>query len=269
MLACDDIGISFGRHAVLRGLSLGVGPGELVAVIGPNGAGKTTLFQALSGTLPVDRGDVRLDERPLRSWPRSVLARRRAVLQQASALSFPFRVLDVVLLGRGPHAGRSTRAADLRVAEQALHETDMLPLADRLYTTLSGGEKQRVHLARVLAQVWRSPADAGVDTDDDGATARYLLLDEPTNNLDLSHQQAIMATARRFAEAGNGVLAILHDPNLAACYADRVCVIADGRVIEDGPADRVFKPALFKDTFGLDVTLLRHPARDRPVVVPA
>ena len=133
-------------------------------------------------------------------------------------------------------------------------------LAERSYTALSGGERQRVQLARVLAQIWpsgRAPAP------------RWLLLDEPTNNLDLLHQQRLMETARRFADRGLGVLAILHDPNLAAAYADRVVVLADGMVQDEGSPEAVLTPARLRESFGIEATVIRHPRTDRPVVLPA
>ncbi len=263
MLACRDIELTLGGNDILRGLSVTVEPGECVAVIGPNGAGKSTLFHVLSGALKPDLGDVGLDDRRLQNWSKRELACRRAVLPQASLLSFPFRVIDVVLLGRSPHAGRTKRSDDVRIAEAVLLETDLVHLADRLYTTLSGGERQRVHLARVLAQIWR----LGQSLSDDAAS--YLLLDEPTNNLDLAHQHALMATARRFATAGNGVLTILHDPNIAATYADRLYVLDQGRVVGEGVPETVLTKEMFESTFGIPVTVMRHPTHDRPVMVPA
>jgi iron complex transport system ATP-binding protein len=260
MLSASNVRFARGDREILRGVSLALTPGELVAVIGPNGAGKSTLLQLLSGALAARGGAVTLDGAPLNRWCRQALARRRAVLSQTATLGFPFRVLDVVLLGRSPHAGRAARRDDLQVAEAAMRETGILHLADRVYTTLSGGERQRVQLARALAQIWPAPDEEG---------GRYLLLDEPTNNLDLAHQHAILQIGRRLAGRGTGVLAILHDPNLAALHADRIAVLKDGAILIDGLPDTVLTETTLAAAFGLAVTVRRHPTRDCPYVVPA
>ncbi len=268
MLSASAIDVDLGRAPVLRGVSLCVREGETVALIGPNGAGKSTLLRALSGAVAPRRGRVALDGRPLADWPRDALARRRAVLPQTPVLSFPFGVLDVVMLGRSPHAGRSRRADDLRAVEGALAETGALHLAGRDYTTLSGGERQRVRLAAALAQVWPEPERGGAAADGGGG-GRYVLFDEPTNALDLAHQQVFMEAAKQLARRGYGVLAVFHDPNLAALHADRVCVLAAGRPVADGPPDSVLREEMFESVFGVRVRLVRHPERRRPIVLPA
>lgn len=267
MLSASGVDVDLGGAPVLRGVSLCVREGETVALIGPNGAGKSTLLRALSGAVAPRRGHVALDGRPLADWPRGALARRRAVLPQTPVLSFPFGVLDVVMLGRSPHAGRSRRADDLRAVEGALAETGALHLADRDYTTLSGGERQRVRLAAALAQVWPEPGRGGGAAGSGGG--RYILFDEPTNNLDLAHQQVFMEAVKRLARRGYGALAVLHDPNLAALHADRVCVLAAGRAAADGPPDSVLREEMFESVFGVRVRLVRHPERGRPIVLPA
>lgn len=262
MLAASDIYLSLGGAPILRGLSIALRPYEFVAVIGPNGAGKSSLMNVLSGVMEADDGDVTLDGCHLSNWRPEALACRRAVMPQTPTLSFPFNALNVVLLGRSPYVGSSSRRLDLQVAEAALEETGALHLVERIYPTLSGGERQRVHLARILAQIWPT------ETEKEPAS-RYLLLDEPTNNLDIAHQHAMMATASRFAKAGYGVLAILHDPNIAAIYADRICVLDAGRIVADGPPETIITPTLLERTFGLRVTVMLHPEHGRPVMLPA
>jgi len=261
MLSAEGIHVSRGGRALLQDAGLIVRPGEVVAAIGPNGAGKSTLLHVLAGTTAPEAGTASLDGTPLARWSRSALARRRAVLPQASQLAFPFRVHDVVMLGRTPHAGYRGRDADRIAANRALRAAGVGHLTARTYTTLSGGERQRVQLARVFAQVW---PDAGGT----GAPATYLLLDEPTNNLDIAHQGAIMTSARRFAADGNGVLAVLHDPNLAARHADRICVVHDGRVLTNGPPDRVLTSDVFAEAFNVRATVMAHPDGGGPVVLP-
>lgn len=264
MLSGSDLTVIRRGRRLLDGVTLAVPGASLTALIGPNGAGKSTLLHVLSGALAPEAGRVRFLDRPLDDWPRADLARRRAVLPQSSTLSFPFRALDVVLMGRGAHAGRSSHDHDLAVAVAALTAVDALALADRVYPTLSGGERQRVQLARVLAQIWADHNDeAGPDR-----PSRGLLLDEPTNNLDLLHQHQLMRFARHLADQGVGVLAVLHDPNLAALYADRMVVLADGRVAADGPVEAVMTEAVIARVFGLPVTVQRHPTRGTPHLVP-
>ena len=266
MLRADDIQVRYGSAEVLRGPSLSVAPGEVVAVLGPNGAGKSTLLAVLAGTLRPHRGEAALDGRALADWSPRALALRRAVLPQSSELAFGFPVLEVVLLGRSPHAGATTRAADLAIAEACLAEAEVTHLAGRLYTTLSGGERQRVQLARVLAQIDFPKLDfpdAG-----QGGEARYLLLDEPTSSLALAHQHATLRTARRAAERGIGVLAILHDLNLAAMYADRLVVLSRGELAAEGTPAEVLTEALVREAFDLPVHVTRHPTRGCPQISP-
>lgn len=156
--------------------------------------------------------------------------------------------------GEGPHAGRSDRQTDARIVAAAL--------AERLYPTLSGGERQRAQLARVLAQIW--PGDEGREDD-----ARYLLFDEPTNNLDIACQQRVLETACRFAGRGNGVVAVLHEPNLAARHADRIVVLVAGAVLAEGPPGEILTEDIMHDAFGVHATIQLHPASGRPYMLPA
>ena len=261
MLALDSVTVRAGAATLLDALSLHVAPGEVLAVVGPNGAGKTTALRVMAGETVPASGQATLDGRPLAATPPDRLARRRAVLPQESALAFGFTALDVVLLGRTPH--RTTRRDDLAAAGRAMAEAGVDHLADRRYPTLSGGERQRVHLARVLAQL-----DAGESAGDGAAAGRYLLLDEPTSALDLGHQHAVLKTARRQAAAGTGVLAVLHDLNLAAQYADRIAVLAAGRLVAVGRPHAVLTPTVVRCAFGITVMVTAHPCAACPLVVP-
>lgn len=257
-LIADRVDVKRSGKTVLRQTQLAIQPGELLAVIGPNGAGKSTLLDVLAGNRPADSGQVTLDGRPLTDWPRQALARRRAVLSQAPVLDFAFSVLDVVMLGRSPHAGRSSRARDMEVATAVIEATGLTHLADRAYIQLSGGERQRVQLARTLAQVWPEP-----DTD----TTGYLLLDEPTNNLDLAHQHLLLSQARQLCAQGIGVLAILHDPNLAAQYADRLAIQWSAQPLSVGTPAAMLTPERMAEVFGVEADVMEHPRNGRPVVV--
>lgn len=260
MLITQALTVRIGAKTLLDGVSLTLNPGEVLAVVGPNGAGKSTLLRALSGELMPFAGQVLMNGRPLAAWLPRQAARMRGVLPQSSALAFRFPVLDVVSMGRGPYRKTHTQAQNRAIAEQALALTDTAGLAARIYTTLSGGERQRVQLARVLAQIWEPQ----------GPLHRYLLLDEPTSALDLAHQHAVLAIARHFADSqAAGVLAILHDLNLAALYADRIAVLRRGQLIETGPPGQVLNSDMVQRVFGYPVSVGRHPYYpDSPLLIP-
>jgi len=257
VLALDAVTVRAGTATLLDALSLSVSPGEVVAVVGPNGAGKTTALRLLAGERTPTSGHVRLDGGAMSDVPPDALAKRRAVLPQESGLAFGFTALDVVLLGRTPH--RTTRKTDLAAAERSMRQAGVDHLAGRRYPTLSGGERQRVHLARALAQL---------DAPNETGESRYLLLDEPTSALDMAHQHSVLRTARRQAASGIGVLAVLHDLNLAAQYADRIAVLAAGQLVAVGTADAVLTPAVVRCAFGITVMVTPHPCAACPMVVP-
>jgi iron complex transport system ATP-binding protein len=228
-----------GRREVLRGVDLVLARGDLVALVGTNGSGKTTLLRLLTGVLQADRGEVRLDGKPLSAWRRVELARRVAVLPQQLDLPVGFRVAELVEMGRAPHARRlfASSSDDERAIARALADADALDLADRFAEELSGGERQRVLVAMALAQ-----------------EPDLLLLDEPTLHLDLAHQVALLAAIRRLREQrGLTVLAVLHDLNLAAAFAPRVAVLDDGRIVADGVPVDVLTPDLVRRVFGVAV----------------
>jgi iron complex transport system ATP-binding protein len=185
-------------------------------------------------------------------------ARTRAVLPQSAALAFGFTGLETVLMGRYPHSLGAARAHDLEIARTALARLDAAHLETRFVTTLSGGELARVQLARVAAQIWPEAPGA----------PRYLLLDEPIASLDPAHQHLALRTARSFAHAhGCGVLAVLHDINLAAQYADRVVLLRQGRVLAEGAPAPVLTPAALRECFNVEATIVAQPRSDRPLVV--
>jgi len=257
MIDLTDITVQIGDARLVEDVSAAIRPGQLTAIIGPNGAGKTTLLRVASGELAASAGTVRMDDQPLEALPPRQQARRRAVLPQQSQLHFAFSVLEVVLMGRTPHLQGAESRDDWQIAETALSAVGMGDFAERAFPTLSGGEQQRVHLARALAQIWTPPADGN----------RYLLLDEPTASLDLAHQHNVLQVARRLATDGVGVLAILHDLNLAAQYADHVVVMRRGCVHAQGAPDAVFTPACIHDVFGWPVCILDHPTQSCPLIV--
>ena len=254
VLRAHDITVRLGRREILHGIDLDVQPGEVLALIGPNGAGKSTLFRALSGELEPSSGSALLDGRTLSDWDRRKLATRIAVLPQSPTLSFSFTIEQVVELGRYPHAAR--KAVDIDVVNRCLTFTDLLSRRDTPWTRLSGGEQQRVMLARALAQLGEQ-----------GAAARYLLLDEPTSALDLNWQQRVLRLARDLASANVGVLIVLHDLVLASTFADRVALLHRGRLEAIGAPREVLTPDRLAACFGVHARWVHVPEHgDVPVI---
>ena len=256
-LIADSITLQRGRATILRDLSVEIRAGEIVAILGANGAGKSTLLRALAGELAPSAGQVRLCGRPLPAWDRRELARRRACVQPAQAIEFPFTVAELVGLGRHPHP--SDPARDRQRVAEAMATTEVAHLATRRHTGLSTGERQRVELARALAQLSPPSAEAPA----------WLLLDEPTANLDLAHAMVLLARVRQLVERGYGVAMVVHDLGLALRYADRVVLLADGRALLDGlPRALVERPELLREAYGLDAEVVPHPRGGWPVVLP-
>ena len=272
VLSACGVTYRVGGATLLEGVDVEVRAGEVLALVGPNGAGKSTLLSVLAGDLAPDTGTVTWwpaeqasehqprrgpGERPrtggeaLADVPVGELARRRAVLLQETRLSFPFRVVDVVRMGRAPWARTTSADDDDAVVAEALTAADVLHLAARAFPTLSGGEKARASLARVLAQ-----------------SARLLLLDEPTAALDIRHQEHVLGQARACAEAGDAVVVVLHDLSLAAAWADRVVLLERGRVAGAGRPQDVLTAGLLSRVYEHPVRVLPDPATGELLVLP-
>ena len=248
-LIADGISFVTGGRTLLAGVSLKVEPGQVHALLGPNGAGKTSLLRLLAGDRVPSSGTLELDGRSLRQWPAGLLARRRAVQGQEDNLRFPLTTDEVVALGRMPHAPEP-EARETAVVKAALEFCGADALGRRAYLTLSGGERSRVRMARALAQVYQQLEAP------DSRERCYLLLDEPVAHLDIAHQHFAMKMMRRFAQAGGGVLVILHDPNLALAYADAASLLKQGRLRATGPVNEVLTPPILEPVYGLSVQML-------------
>lgn len=254
-LSAQNVSLTLSETPLLSGVDIAVEPGKVTAVLGPNGAGKTSLVRVLVGELPADSGEVSVDGKLLQLWAAQDLARCMAVLPQQSLLSFPFTAAEVVMLGRTPH--KTGLARDNEIVREALKVVDGLYLEQRIYTQLSGGEKQRVHLARVLAQIWE-PVDEG---------ARYLVLDEPTSSFDLAHQHLTLDVVQNLAQQGVGILMVLHDLNLAARSADQMILMQCGSVAHSGAPSEVLLPETIANVFQVDAQIGTHPVSGKPLVI--
>ena len=260
-LAVDNVSLVRGKRRVLDGVSVTARAGRLLALVGPNGAGKSSLLSLMAGLIAPTRGRVTLDGRALDDWPARALATRRAMLSQHVHASFGFCALEVVLLGRSPHArgDAAVRERDLHIAEAALRATRAAHLRDRNCLQLSGGEQRRVQLARVLAQIWEPPA----------GHCAWLLLDEPEASLDIAQQHFMLQLARDFAERGFGVVAVLHDLNLALSYADDVALMCDGRLLRQGTANHALEPQILSEVYGIGMLRTATDANGRHWIVAA
>jgi iron complex transport system ATP-binding protein len=255
MLSVENLFVNYGPRPMLRDVSLVVRSGEVLALIGPNGAGKSTLIRAVSGVIAIRSGRVRTNGSDFHALSPIQRARFVAVVPQAPALPPAFSVWETVLLGRTPYLGflGQTSQADEALARRSLERVRALSLADRRVGELSGGEVQRMLLARALCQ-----------------SAPILLLDEPTAHLDLQYQVALLNLVVELAHQENlAVLIAMHDLNLAAHYADRVALMVAGRIRATGAPGEVFTPSLISEAYGLPVEVIEHPLTGGPLILPA
>lgn len=239
-----------GRREIIREVSLSVDHGEILAVVGPNGAGKSTLLGLISGELRPSAGEVELKGLAVSDYRPQPLARVRSILLQSNQVSFPFQVRDVVQMGRNPWSGAGPDQDDEEAVRLAMEQMGVEHLSDRRFNELSGGERARVSLARVLAQ----------DTD-------VVLLDEPTAALDLHHQDRVMGVVRELARRGRAVIVVVHDLSIAAAYADRVGVLVDGELTALGNVSEVITPEVIGEAYGVAVDVIKAPD-GTPLVVP-
>jgi heme transport system ATP-binding protein len=239
----DDVSVSFERN-------------RLHVVLGPNGAGKSTLLRIATGVQRASHGDVRFGDRDLASIPSEMLARERAVLSQHVHMPFSLSVEEVVLMGRYPHFARVARPRDRRIVEQALEETGMIGKRTQAYPSLSGGEQQKVQLARVLAQIWNA---------DEPDSHKHLFLDEPTASLDVHFQIHLLDLAKRLTQRNCTVIAVLHDLNMALQYGDRFVLLDRGRLVHRADSAAAIPTEMIEQTFGVRAHRLADPADGQTV----
>jgi iron complex transport system ATP-binding protein len=260
LLRAADVSFAYDNRPVVCNVSLDVADDGFVGIIGPNGSGKTTLLRLLAGTRLSSAGTVSLDGVSLRTIPRGEIARRMAVVPQETHLAFEYSVLEVVLMGRYPHLGAFSieGPTDIAVAREALAATGTLDLQERAFSTLSGGEKQRVIIAAALAQI-----------KGDSDRSRALLLDEPTAALDLKYQIGVAALLRSLhASHDLAIVVSTHDLNFAAGLCHTLIMLKQGRVLASGPVDDVLTAERIRELYDVDAEVARHPRTGHLTVTP-
>jgi iron complex transport system ATP-binding protein len=256
-LCAEGVTVARGGRTLLHGVDVALCSGEVLAVVGPNGAGKSTLLGALAGDLSVNGGQVLLDEQPLAQCSLAQRARRRAVVGPPPQMAFDFTVEDVVSMG-WLHGELHGQALATDALAQVLRRCELEDMRQRVFMSLSSGERQRAQFAAGWLQIWPVPGEQA---------SRWLLLDEPTANLDVAHALQLLSLLREIAAQGVGVLVVLHDLDLAARYADRVLLLEQGRVVSCGLPEQVMTGPRLSAVYGTPIHVERLPALDRLVVI--
>ena len=253
----NNLQVHLNGKDIINDVSLTVPTGQISTIIGANGAGKSTLLKAITGDTDIHSGNIKLHDQEINPKVTDVArARNLAFLPQLSLLNFPYTVEEVVKLGRTPH--KTGEQLDSEIVQECLAVVEMNDFTQRLYPQLSGGEKQRVQLARVLAQIWRAQ---------DSELPRVLLLDEPNSSLDLGHQQTLMRFLQKFAQDDIAILMVLHNLNTAANYSDQLIAMHDGQVVAMDKPEKVLTKELMQQLFGIDCSIISNPNTGKPFVL--
>ena len=247
-LQMREVSFRIDSKLLLSNINISIQPAKIFSFIGPNGAGKTTLLRVASGALSAP--GVTLDSKPLKALTPEGRARKFAFLNQSSELNFPFKCLEVLHLGRIPH--RTSRRCNERIVEEVINSLSLDKLVDRIYTTMSGGEKQRVQIGRILCQVW------------DNIDSAFVFFDEPTAELDLAHQLRFFDTVKMLAARGASISLVLHDINLASRFSDELILLKSGKILAMGSPREVVTRANIRDAFSVQAEV--HQLSCRPIV---
>lgn len=257
MLKTENIKYRIGKKQILKDISADFYPGRVAVILGPNGSGKSSFLKIACGETNDFTGTVFYDNSNSRDFQKAELAKTRAVMSQQTEVNFPLLVSEVVMMGRYPHFAFNPGKKDVAICEEIMDRMDLRAFKDRNYLTLSGGEKQRVQFARVLAQIFEAPKTGN----------RYLFLDEPIASLDIHYQHQFLQTIKMLAAESIVVIAVLHDINLAMQYADDIIFMKEGRMVKKGVPTEVITADLIRDVFNIPVKIVGYDGADKPVVV--
>ncbi len=254
MIRAHQITYKHKEFCILDAVDVHLEYGEFLAIVGPNGAGKSSLLSMLANEVKCSQ-QILFKDRPIGDWPVQELSRHKAKFSQHNSNDIPLEVKDVVMMGRYPYFDAQPRKEDLEAMNNMMYETDVYHLKDREYNTLSGGEKQRVHLSRVMAQLQNEMVH------------KLLFLDEPLNNLDVKHQYKALETIKKFTRKTNSAVVVLHDLNLAAQYADKILLMKSGKVAAYGTPEEVFTAENISNAYNFPCTICEHPVTHNPMII--
>ena len=257
MLKTENIYYRIGDKLILNGITAEFKPGEFNMILGPNGSGKSTFLKIFSGEVKATEGSVKYNNQQIADFKKEELAKHRAVMSQQPELSFPLMVEEVVMMGRYPHFTFNPNKKDEEICNEVMKRMNLVIFKERNYLTLSGGEKQRVQYARVLAQIWQKPING----------YRYLFLDEPLTSLDINYQQEFLQIAREFTKADTTIIAVMHDINLAIQYADKLFFLKEGQLVAHGSPKDILTGELIQQVFNVKAAIINNPFTGNPLVV--
>lgn len=255
IIEAKNISFSHREHQILKQVEVSVDEGELLIIIGPNGAGKSTLLSMLAHENREPGSAIYFKNKLFKNWDKHDLAHHKAKFAQENNKEINLSVKDIVLMGRYPYFNSVPFPEDLTIVDEMMAKTDVSAFRDRDYNTLSGGEKQRVHLARVLAQLQNKEK------------AKLAFFDEPLNNLDVRHQYRILETIRAFVKEGNSAVLVLHDLNLAAEFADTILLLKKGKVVAHGAPEYIFSEHIISKAYDFPCSICQNPITNNPMIV--
>jgi iron complex transport system ATP-binding protein len=255
MIKAHQINYKHKDFHILDSVDISLEYGEFLAIVGPNGAGKSSLLSVLANEIKSGKQNILFKDKPITAWEIQELSKHKAKFSQHNSNDIPLEVKDVVMMGRYPYFDAQPKKEDLEAMNSMMYETDVFHLKDREYNTLSGGEKQRVHLSRVLAQLQNEIAH------------KLLFLDEPLNNLDVKHQYKALEIIKKFTQKANSAIVVLHDLNLAAQYADKILLMKSGKVSAYGTPQEVFTAENISEAYNFPCTICDHPITSNPMII--
>ncbi len=257
MLSIKNVSYHIGKKVILKNINIDFEPGKFTMILGPNGSGKSSLLKIFSGEINKFDGEVFYGGKNIKTIKKEALAIYRAVMSQQPELSFPLTVDEVVMMGRYPHFTFKPAKKDEQICNEVMTLMNLNQFKQRDYITLSGGEKQRVQYARVLAQIWETPVNG----------YRYLFLDEPLNNLDIKYQQEFLQIAKSFKNENTIIAAVMHDINMAVEYGDMLVFLKEGNLIAQGNTKQILDEPLIENVFEMQTQIINNPVSNKPLII--